>query len=108
MAILLWGIMLVLVTVAFIWIFQIHFMERNYIESNISEVQTQVEAVLDDLKTEDLAYNEQLLSSLSHTADGKLLIVNGSGQLIDLYTLGHPIDLKENRTDILDSVYWKL
>lgn len=103
MAILLWGIMmvLVLVTVAFMWVFQIHFMERNYIESNISEVQTQVEAVLDDLKTEDLAYNEQLLSSLSHAADGKLLIVNGSGQLMDLYTLGHPIDLKENRTDIL-------
>lgn len=103
MAILLWGIMmvLVLVTVAFMWVFQIHFMERNYIESNISEVQAQVEAVLDDLKTEDLAYNEQLLSSLSHAADGKLLIVNGSGQLIDLYTLGHPIDLKENRTDIL-------
>lgn len=103
MAILLWGIMMVLalVTVVFMWVFQIHFMERNYIESNISEVQTQAEAVLDDLKTEDLAYNEQLLSSLSHAADGKLLIVNGSGQLMDLYTLGHPIDLQENRTDIL-------
>lgn len=103
MAILLWGIMMVLalVTVVFMWVFQIHFMERNYIESNISEVQAQVEAVLDDLATEDLAYNEQLLSSLSHAADGKLLIVNGSGQLIDLYTLGHPIDLKENCTDIL-------
>lgn len=103
MAILLWGIMmvLVLVTVGFMWVFQIHFMERNYIESNITEVQAQVEAVLDDLTTEDLAYNEQLLASLSHAADGKLLIVNDSGQLIDLYTLGHPIDLAENRTDIL-------
>ena len=103
MAILLWGIMmiLVLVMVGFMWVFQIYFMERNYIESNITEVQTQVEAVLDDLKTEDLAYNEPLLSSLSQAADGKLLIVNSSGQLIDLYTLGHPIDLAENRTDIL-------
>ena len=66
MAILLWGIMmiLVLVMVGFMWVFQIYFMERNYIESNITEVQTQVEAVLDDLKTEDLAYNEPLLSSL--------------------------------------------
>ncbi len=103
MAILLWGIMmvLVLVTVVFMWIFQIHFMERNYIDSNITEVQNQVEAVLDDLETEDLAYNEQLLSSLSHAANGKLLIINCEGQLIDLYTLGHPIDLAENRTDIL-------
>ena len=103
MAALLWGIMmiLVLVTVAFMWVFQIYFMERNYIESNIAQVQSEVEAVLDDLQTEDLAYNEQLLSSLSHAADGKLLIVSGGGQLIDLYTLGHPIDLTENRTDIL-------
>ena len=92
---------LVLVTVGFMWVFQIYFMERSYIESNITEVQDQVEAVLDDLKTEDLAYNEPLLSSLSRAADGKLMIVNGSGQLIDLYTLGHPIDLAENRTDIL-------
>lgn len=103
MAALLWGIMmiLVLVTVAFMWVFQIYFMERNYIESNIAQVQSEVEAVLDDLQTEDLAYNEQLLSSLSHAADGKLLIVSGGGQLIDLYTLGHPINLTENRTDIL-------
>lgn len=92
---------LVLVTVIFMWVFQIYFMERNYIESNITEVQAQVETVLDDLKTEDLAYNQQLLSSLSQAADGKLLIINGSGQLIDLYTLGHPIDLSEDRTDIL-------
>ena len=47
---------LVLTTVAFMWVFQIHFMERNCVESNIAEVQSQVEAVLDDLKTEDLAY----------------------------------------------------
>ena len=92
---------LVLTTVAFMWVFQIHFMERNCVESNIAEVQSQVEAVLDDLKTEDLAYNEPLLSSLSKAADDKLLIVSSSGQRIDLYTLGHPIDLTENRTDIL-------
>lgn len=103
MAILLWGIMmvLVLVTIAFMWVFQIYFMERNYIESNISEVQSQVEAVLDDLKTEDLAYNEQLFSSLSQAADGKLLIVNSSGQMTDLYTFGHPIDLAEDRSDVM-------
>lgn len=76
-------------------------MERNYIESNITEVQDQVDAVLDDLKKSDLAYNEPLLSSLSQAASGKLLIISDNGQLIDLYTLGHPIDLAENRTDIL-------
>lgn len=103
MALLLWGIMmvLVLVTVAFMWVFQVHFMERNYIESHITEVQNRLDPVLDELSTTDLADNESMLSYLSQTADGKLLIVNQSGQLITMYTYGHPIDLASNRTDVL-------
>lgn len=103
MALLLWGIMmvLVLVTVAFMWVFQVHFMERNYIESHITEVQNRLDPVLDELSTTDLADNESMLSYLSQTADGKLLIVNQSGQLVTMYTYGHPIDLASNRTDVL-------
>lgn len=32
---------LVLVTVACMWVFQIYFMERSYIESNIAQVQSE-------------------------------------------------------------------
>ena len=44
----LWAIMMVLVllTVGFMWIFQIVLMERNYIESKITEVQTQLEPIM--------------------------------------------------------------
>lgn len=103
MALLLWGIMmvLVLVTVAFMWVFQVRFMERNYIEAHITEVQNRLDPVLDELSTTDLADNEAMLSYLSQTADGKLLIIDRTGQLITMYTYGHPIDLNSNRTDIL-------
>lgn len=103
MALLLWGIMmvLVLVTVAFMWVFQVRFMERNYIESHITEVQNRLDPVLDELSATDLADNESMLSYLSQTADGKLLIIDRTGQLITMYTYGHPIDLNSNRTDIL-------
>ena len=76
MAMLLWRIMmlLVLVTVAFMWFFQIYFMERNYVASNIAEVQQQIDAILGNLETADLANNERLLASLSCAASGKLLM----------------------------------
>ena len=103
MALLLWGIMmvLVLVTVAFMWVFQIYFMERNYIDSHIVEVQERLDPVLAELSDTDLADNESMISYLSQTANGKLLIINQSGQLVTMYTYGHPIDLSSNRTDVL-------
>lgn len=102
MAILLWGIMmlLVVVTVAFMWFFQIYFMERNYVSSNIAEVQDRIDPVVEDLATDDLAYNEQLLSYLTHAADGKLLIVDKNGSLAVMYTYGHPIDLESDSGEI--------
>ena len=102
MALLLWRSMmlLVLATVAFMWFFQIYFMEHNYVTSNIEKVQTQVDTVLDDLKTENLASDERLLSSLSCATSGKLLLIDGGGQLIGLYNQGHPVDLEESYTDL--------
>lgn len=102
MAVRLWAIMMVLVllTVGFMWIFQVVLMARNYIESKINEVQAQLDPIMGDLETEDLAYNEQMLSDLSSTADGKMLIINDSGQLAEMYTFGHPIDLSANHSDV--------
>ncbi len=92
--------LLILVTAAFMWFFQIYFMEHNYVTSNIEKVQHQVDAVLEDLKTENLSSDERLLSSLSRAAAGKLLLIDKNGQLIGLYNLGHPIDLEESYIDI--------
>ena len=57
MAVRLWAIMMVLVllTVGFMWIFQVVLMARNYIESKINEVQAQLDPIMWDLETEDLA-----------------------------------------------------
>lgn len=101
MAVQLWCIMmiLVLITVAFMWGFQIYFMEQNYINSNIKEVQEQLSPVLSELAVVDLADNEQMLSYLGSAAGGKMMIINEYGQLVALYSYGYPIDLKENRVE---------
>lgn len=103
MALRLWGTMMVpiLFTVAFMWVFQVVFLERNYIESSIAEAQAQLEPLMEDLRVDDLACNERLLASLSSATSGKMLMVDQSGQLIAMYSFGHPIDLQENRTEIL-------
>ena len=77
--------LLVLVTIAFMWIFQIYFMERNYVATDIERTQSQLESALDDLKAENLVSDEQTLSSLSCAIGGKLLLIDTDGQLIDLY-----------------------
>lgn len=99
----LWGIMMVLIlfTVAFMWIFQIHFMERSYIDSNIIEMQEQLEPALSDLEIQDLAYNDKMISYLCSASHGKMLILNKQGELLAMYSYGLPIDLEENHTDIL-------
>ncbi len=99
----LWKIMMlpVILTIAFMWIFQIYFMEQNYVNSNISEIQNRLEPVLEDLKKEDLAYGEQMISYLSNIVHGKMLIADQNGQLLILYSYGLPINLAESHADIL-------
>ena len=64
MAVRLWAIMMVLVllTVGCMWLFQVVLMERNYTQSNLAEAQSQLEPVMEELQTEDLGYNEQLIA----------------------------------------------
>ena len=102
MAVRLWAIMMVLVllTVGCMWLFQVVLMERNYTQSNLAEAQSQLEPVMEELQTEDLGYNEQLIAYLSSAASEKMMIVDSGGHLVDMYTYGHPIDLAEDRTDL--------
>lgn len=102
MAVRLWCIMMVpiLFTVAFMWVFQVVFLERNYIDSSIAEAQAHLDPLMEELRADDLAENERLLISLSSTTNGKMLMVSHSGELMAVYSYGHPIDLQEDRTDL--------
>lgn len=101
-AVQLWGIMMLLVilTAAFMWGFQIYFMENNYVNSNVQEVQAQLDSVLEELAVEDLAENERLISYLTDAARGKMMIVDQDGQLAALYSYDYPIDLEDHLSDI--------
>lgn len=87
----LWLIMMLLVTlsIVFIWIVQIFLFERNYVDSTVAEVQGRLQPVIEKLKTKDLAYHNQLLASLSKSTNGKMMLIGVDGKLIALYSLGY-------------------
>lgn len=89
----LWLIMMLLVMlgVAFMWVAQIFLFEQNYIAATIVEVRSGLQAIMEELKTEDLAYNEQLIISLSKSTNGKMVLCDGDGKIISLYSAGHSL-----------------
>jgi signal transduction histidine kinase len=103
MALRLWGIMMILVllAVAFMWAIQIFMLEKNYANATINEVQEQLKPIMEDLKTEDLAYDAKLIPYLSRSINGKMLVVSNRGEPIEMYSYGHPINLKEAQTESL-------
>lgn len=90
---------LVLTVVGFMWIVQVIFLERNYIQSAISSTQRQITPVMEDLKIKDLAYEEDLMLYVSQISAGKMLLIGPSGDLVAMYTYGHPVDLEADDTD---------
>lgn len=102
----LWLIMmaLVLFSVAFMWVAQIFLLERNYVDSTIGEVQSRLDPIMEDLKTEDLAHNDKLIPYLSKSTSGKMMLTDANGELIAMYSYGHPMDLQTAKTE---SFVWK-
>jgi len=77
------------------WVVQIFLFERNYVDSTVAEVQSRLQPTIEELKTKELANNDQLIPSLSKSANGKMLLINGGGKLIAIYSMGHKL-LDEN------------
>lgn len=96
MAVRLWLMMMALVAVCilFLWTGQLLLFERNYTRSAIGEMQSRLEPVMEDLKTEDLADNGKLIPYLSKSTNGKLILTDENGKLMAMYTYGHPADLE--------------
>lgn len=102
MGVRLWLIMMVLVvfTIGLMWVIQVLIMERNYVNMAVNGIQDRLEPIMEELETDDLAGNDGLLSSLSKAADGKLLLVDGDGRLMAMYSYGLPIDLESDSQEI--------
>lgn len=87
----LWLIMMFLVTlsIVFMWVVQIFLFEKNYVDSSVAEVKSRLQPMIKELGTKDLADYDQLLSSLSKSTNGKMMLVDPDGKLIALYSLGY-------------------
>ncbi|HJA91554.1 MAG TPA: HAMP domain-containing histidine kinase [Candidatus Eisenbergiella merdipullorum] len=102
MAVRLWLIMMVLVvfTVILMWLIQVLIMERNYVNMAVDGIQDRLDPIMEELMTDDLAENENLIPYLSKAADGKLLLVDGKGGLTAMYSYGLPINLESDSQEI--------
>ena len=98
----LWLIMMALVifTIALMWVIQILVLERNYTKMAIEGIQERLEPVEEQLNSEDLADNDQLIPYLSKTINGKLMIVDSEGRLEAIYSYGHQLDIDEDEKNI--------
>lgn len=98
----LWFIMMILVllVVGTMWIVQIVYLEKNYIYTSMERVQNQLDPLMEELETEDLASDESLIAGISQAADGKMLLIGPDCELMAMYTYGHPIDLEADSSDI--------
>lgn len=102
MVVRLWLIMmaLVLFTIGLMWVIQVLVMERNYIDVTIREIKDRLQPAMQEISTEDLAENEALISYLSRNTNGKTILIDGNGELIRIYSYGHPIDLESETSEI--------
>lgn len=91
--------MLVLLGIGFMWMFHIYLFEQNYVKAALTETQKRLEPVMDDLSTQDLADDPRLLSRMSHMAGGELILMNQQGKLIEMYSIGHKINIQEHQDE---------
>ncbi len=91
---------LVIFTIALMWVIQILVLERNYTKVAIEGIQERLEPVEEQLNNEDLADNDQLIPYLSKTINGKLMIVDSDGQLEAMYSYGHQLDIAADGQNI--------
>lgn len=94
----LWSSMmlLVLLGIGFMWVAQIYLFEQNYVKAALTETEKRLEPIRKDLSTQDLADDEHLLPVISRIAGGELILIDSQGKLIQMYSIGHPINLQES------------
>lgn len=97
----LWSIMMVLVLfgVGFMWMAQIYLFEQNYAEAALNDTMSRMQPVMENLSSEDLAEDEQLLSHLSRITNGDMFLLNQQGKLLRMYSSGHQVNVMEKHEE---------
>ncbi len=94
----LWALIMVLVllTLAFMWVAQVFLFNQNYINNAVKDLENKIETLKPQLSESDLKENTELLFFLSMTVNGKMLLIDSQGQLINAYSQGHPLNLEND------------
>lgn len=79
---------LIVFAVAFMWVIQIFVLEKGYTGMIQQEIQEQLDPMMEQLKTEDLAEDRELLQRLGKLAKAKMFLVDKNGNRIRYFNGG--------------------
>jgi signal transduction histidine kinase len=84
--------LLVAVSIAFLWTIQLGLFERSYIDAAVNEMENRVEPIIEDIDSYGM---EEAVSYISAAVHGKVFLLDGDGDLLYAYGIGLPAVLDE-------------
>lgn len=106
-AVRLWIIMMLLVlfSIIFMWVVQIFLFEQNYVNATVSDLKARLQPIIEEVKTSDLAKNEDLVVSLSKATNSKMIVIDEDGQIIEMFSAGHRLLDESSLESVSDLLY---
>ncbi len=90
--------LLVLISILFLWTIQLGLFERSYIDAAVSEMENRVQPIIEDIDEYGL---EEAVSYISAAVHGKVFLLDRNGTLLYAYGVGLPAVLDEVDTDMM-------
>ena len=91
----LWATMMILVlfSIGFLWIVQIHFFEPNYVQTSTTELENRIQSVIQDIAKDEIVGRHNPLAFLSRSSSGKVFLVDKNGDVLFIYGSGMPVEV---------------
>lgn len=81
--------LLVILPIILMWVGEIVLFEKNYRDASVEEVKRVIHKYVEDLDAVDLADDDQLIVCLGMYINGNMLLIDGNGKLVAMYSYGH-------------------
>lgn len=102
----LWAMMMVLVflSIGFMWVAQIGLFEQNYAMASLKDSKERALGVIESLSEEDIGKDPHLLSFLSH-GNSELFLISQDGKILEMYSSGRPVNNADRREKLLKDIF---
>lgn len=90
---------LVVISILFMWVTQIYLFSRNYARLSLGDAERRLTPVMESMAGTDLAADEWALPRLSRIFNGELILTDPDGNLLQMYSSGHRVNLEKQREE---------